>query len=158
MTDLLDITPSQDGYSLSDSVSGVLTSLKGGVGRSRMDLFNTSYLVNVTWKLNRTRYETLAAFHNTHQGEPFLMDLVVDSPFLTRHEVAFLPGTFRLDSISGATYGVSAALEVVPIPAVEADDERIMFLFETYGGDPGTDALPNALERLVNVVMPENMG
>lgn len=155
--DLLDLTPSQDGYSMADAASSVASDLKGGLSRTRRDLLDASYSVDLSWKLNRARYDVLRAFHDAHRGVPFLMDLVADSPFLTRHTVTFVTGSFQLASVEGATYVVNASLEVIPIPPDAETDETIIFLFETYGGDPGTDALTNMLERLVNVVMPDYM-
>lgn len=156
--DLLDILPSRDGYAMRDGSSNLTTRLKGGLSRSRRDLLAATYEVDLQWNLNRSRWETLKAFHDTHQGVTFLMDLITDQPTLTRHEVNFIPGSFQLNKVEGSTFTVSAAIEVVP-DDVDADmDETIMLLFETYGSDePGSEALLLALAELVNVDLPAGL-
>lgn len=156
--DLLDILPSQDGYAVRDAASSDRTALKGGLSRTRRDLISSSYIVDVKWRLNLTRYETLRAFHDAHVGDAFLMDLIIDEPTLTRHSADFIPGSFQLDGVEGSTYTVTAVLEVVPLPVDVDMDEILMLLFETYGEtEGGTASLMFALEQLVNVDMPASM-
>ena len=151
--DLLNLTPSRSRYSLREGSPNLTTRLKGGLSRSRRDLVDMSYSATVSWRVGPQAYAALCDFYETHRGVTFLLDLIVDQPELTRHQVNFEPGTFRLESVSGSAYVVSATLEVRPLAVDESVDEAVMDLFEIYGAETG--ALLALLEQLVNVDLPE---
>ena len=154
----LKLPPDQSGYSVKDGTEVVSTKLDGGASRYRRDVLRSTSTVSAQWTASPKQYKYLRAFFKsvTIAGAvPFLIDLLLDEPFLTEHKAYFVPGSMSLSQQQGMTYFVQAQLEVYPI--VQNDAANISYV-EMYGalGDIGANVL-NRLAKLVNVDMPGSL-
>lgn len=152
----LNLTPAQDGYAVADADDQVLRAkVSAGPSRTRLDMLGAPSDVAVTFHLTDAEYQYWRAFFRSTIGYgslPFLMDLLLDQPDLTEHEVKIVPGSTRLSGQRGLLYVVQARLEVKPSMEDADLDEAIAMLFAEYGDDaPNILAL---LEKLVNVDLP----
>lgn len=142
---LLTLVPSQEGYSFSDRPMVNSVDLQGGLSRVRRDLLQANGDATVQWRCNKARYEALRAFYRatTENGSvPFELDLIVDDPDLTRHTVNWMPGTFQLAEMDGATYVVTAELEVKTLTPDTVADLAIIALFDANGTADHLDGCP----------------
>jgi hypothetical protein len=70
--------------------------------------------VTVHWVTDRAGYVALRSFYLQQIAVPFLIDLILDQPYLTEHVATFVSGTFKLESFEGLTYSVTADLFAMP--------------------------------------------
>jgi len=144
----LNLLPEQSSYVYGNDGSIISTTLDGGYSRSRVDQFKSTSIINCTWRLYDYHYQYFRAFWTviTEKGVyPFLIDLILDQPYLEEYEAKFVPGTLNMSNPEGLTYEISADLEVIPV----RDDEYSQSLIDAYTAD-GYGYL-NLLEKLVNV-------
>lgn len=146
------LTPAQDGYAAQDADDAVLRAkVSAGPSRTRLDMLGAPADVSVTFQMNPNEYQYWRAFFRSTIVEgslPFLLDLLLDFPELTEHQVKIVPGSARLSGQRGLLYVVSMRLEVKVVEADADLDATVAMLFEQYG-DQG-DAILISLERLVN--------
>jgi hypothetical protein len=156
----LALTPTTSSYSIDESIAEVVrVQLQGGAGRYRRDIIGSTKIVNCTWITNSTGWEYLNAFYrvnNSQGGASFKMDLVISESVPKEHDVRFIPSTFKLSSIDGDMYTVTASLEVTPLKYSLDDDMNLLDIVGYYGIH-GTGAVFNQLEHLVNVDLPKSM-
>jgi len=152
----LNLTPAQDGYSVTDPDDAVLRAkVSAGPSRTRLDMLGATSTVAVAFHLTDAEYQYWRAFFRGVIGygsQPFLMDLLMDQPDVTEHEVKIVPGSTRLTGQRGLLYVVVATLEVKPNTEDADMDAAIAMLYAEYGEDA-----PNILadlEKLVNVDLP----
>lgn len=112
----LALTPDSSGYSAKFGNEVLSAKLAGGRSRRRRDIIGASHNVSVEWIMTPDEYSYLKLFYAERQNGalPFLMDLILDGPFPLEYEVSLVEDTFKLASQAGATYIVTAELEVVP--------------------------------------------
>lgn len=152
------IPPNQSGYSVSVGQETISTKLDGGASRFRVDILNASSDVTCSWTVGPDNYEYLRRFYlvNIKNGnEPFLIDLILDSPMPTQYTARFIPGSWGLTGQQGHTYTVGCQLE---IEAIEHDydyDEAIIMLISEYGSEEAALEILNLLDKLVNHDLPE---
>lgn len=147
--------PDQETYALTDGTAVVSTQLDGGSARYRTDLLDVAGSVVVQWTLDPSKYNYWKAFFKTkiQSGAlPFALDLYMDLPILTTHEVHIVPGTLTLSSQSGLTFVLGCTLEAIPLPTDDDANNAYIFLYDTYG-DGGSQVL-SLLEKLCNVDLP----
>jgi hypothetical protein len=115
--DVFPYPPDQDGYNVTDGPETISVDLDGGAPFVRRDQLGTYATVICQWTLGPVEFAAVRTFYKTTTVSgslPFLIDLIVDSPALTRHKAYFKPSTFKLNSQSGLTYVVGATLLVNP--------------------------------------------
>lgn len=155
------LIPDKSSYSDVAATQTVGVKLDGGLSKYRRDQIGGGDLVNVQFTINRFDYEYLRAFFRTsvQQGsEAFLINLIIDDGGLELYESYFVPGSFRLASHRGATYQVSAQLEVKSPPPDTAFDETLILLVEEYGGGKQVLNMLNGFDKLVNIDFPDAIG
>ena len=112
MTDTLDLTPSEAGYSVLFGSGVVMTEVEGGPSRFMVDNIRPSHKVQLQWATNAAGYDYLASFYERNVGRGFNIQLIIDDSGLETYKAFFEPQGFRLTRITGGTYEVSARLEV----------------------------------------------
>lgn len=151
----LALIPAQDGYGADDADDAVLRAkLSAGPSRTRLDMLGAPSQVTATLQLDDGEYQYWRAFFRTVIAEgalPFLMDLLLDQPSLTEHEVK-LAAAPRLSGQKGLLYVVQLRLEVKPLPADNDADAALAMLYAEYGMD--ASVILADLEHLVNVDLP----
>lgn len=148
----LRLIPQQSSYSVEDGTDVIRTELDGGAGRYRRDVVGSASRATVAWNLTQAEYAYMRAFYRTatqYGSEPFLMDMVLNSPDLTEHKAFFFPGSLKLNSIKGLTYSVSAEVEVVPNVEDTDFDTSLLDLFDAYDGSYVPTL--NQLEQFTNI-------
>lgn len=120
MTSKLILPPDQSSYSVGygNDILAVRNDSPGSaVKRNQV---NNSPTLDAVWICEEDDYNYLVKCHRasvTRGGERFRIDLMLDdSTKLVEYYAKFVPGTFKLTGIAGATYYVSAQLEIEPIP------------------------------------------
>jgi hypothetical protein len=147
----LPFRPLRDGYSFEPLDVARTQELRGGLGRSRLDLVGVVYRVDLRWSLGLADLDRFMAFYRTvrDQGNAaFTVPLVVEGSGVQSHVARFVPGSLRTGDRQATKSVVSASLIVQPNPSSAAGDESLMDLYETYGD--GVEAVLNALAKLVN--------
>lgn len=147
----LPFRPLRDGYSFEPLDAARTQELRGGLGRSRLDLIGVVYRVDLRWRLGLADLDRFMAFYRTvrDQGNAaFTVPLVVEGSGVQSHVARFVPGSVRTAERQATQLVVSASLIVQPSPSSPAGDESLMDLYETYGND--AEAVLNALAKLVN--------
>lgn len=155
---VLGLTPSVDGYTASRGDTMISTNPGQGPSAVRLDRFNTPTRLNVSWNVGPADYGYLVAFYYTAIREgalPFLMDSIVDHPLVRQLEAKMIPGSFTLSGVKGITYQVRADVDVVPV--LSPDFDALMLDMYAEGGEFWGDFI-DMLDRLVNVVMPDDLG
>ena len=127
----LAIPPDKESYSVEDGESTLAVQLEGGAARYRADYIGATAKITVKWTLDAQKYDYLRAFYRqTNDGaDSFLADLIFDRSVPTEYECHFIPKTFKLNGHSGATYIVTAQLEVAPNPPDDATDQTLISQF-----------------------------
>lgn len=113
----LKIQPNQAGYGVQRGDTVLFQELDGGAGRYDRDIQRKSHTITVAWTVNAAKYEYLHAFYlvwSQNPSEAFLADLIIDNAELAEYQCYFR-SPVNLTGKSGATYAVSAELEVVAI-------------------------------------------
>ena len=148
----LELIPDQTGYKYGPDGSSITTKLDGGLSKSRLDHANSSAIVNCIWRLKDYNYQYLNAFYKaqTQKGSnPFLIDLLIDQPFIEEYEAKFVPDSWQpIESTAGLTFEVNAELEVVPV----FDEEFAQGIVDTY--TPEGYAYLHNLEELIHIYLP----
>lgn len=155
--DHLRFLPESSSYSATHGFGLLSTDVDGGMPRNRLDQVNAPHTVNVLWKLDVEEYEELAFFfRRTVRGGalPFTMDLIIDRGGLTRYECQLIPASFRLTEARGHGRIVQAQVYCLSVDDTVGIDESI----EVLGGVRAARQIIVAVERLVNIVMPEEIG
>ena len=143
----LELTPEQSTYAVGNDNSVISTSLTGGYSRSRVDVANSSAIVQCTWRLKDYEYQYFRAFFQsiTYKGTAvFLIDLLLEQPYLEEYQAKFVPDSVEMANPEGLTYEVQAELEVIPI----VDEEFNLALIGVY--DVNGFQYLNDLDILVN--------
>jgi len=156
----LTIPPDQASYSTKDGNETLSVKLDGGQSRYRRDILEASSAVTVVWSATPGQFQYLRAFYKTvalRGALPFLIDLYLDLPTLTEHEVHFVPGSFGLTGQRGLQFTVSAQLEVKPLEVDDEYNETIVMLYNEYGSLEVAKATLDQLAQLVNVDMPGSL-
>ncbi|RTL04406.1 hypothetical protein EKK58_10560 [Candidatus Dependentiae bacterium] len=150
------ITPSENGYSVTDGNEIASTKLDGGLSKSRKDKENAAAIVSVKWTvLSKLEYEYIRAFYRTPAktgANEFLIDLLMDDTGMTEHIAKFVPGSFKTDEVDANTYGISAQLEVKPLDEDEDYNNGLVASYNAYGTD--YENFYNMLSNFVNVQLP----
>jgi hypothetical protein len=126
----------QDSYQVVDQRVTRSVDTKGGGPRRRLDLLDASVRVLATWKLSAAKYAALRTFYRTTTKRGALVFqayLILDSSSLTLHDCNFVTGTFRLVSIDGGTYTVTAELEAIPAADDAGADATVMAAYAGTG-------------------------
>lgn len=154
----LSLAPDENGYTANDGEGSLSSKLDGGASKYRKTYMNAPTKVTCQWTCNASDYAYLRTFYNIHEygTKPFLMDLVMHTPYLDEYEVRFIANTFRLTKVQGDSYIVRADLEVIPNDPDATYDEGFVVSYEAFGED-ATYAF-GLLETLVNVNFDEAMG
>lgn len=140
----LALPPEQASYSVSATEDILTVKLRGGLSRSRKDAINSACIINCTWRLNVGDYQYFRAFFNTATQKgllPFLIDLLLEQPYLEEYEARFIPDTVTMSEPLGLSRLCSAQLEVIPVVDTEMDEILILIY--------GTDIL-NYIEHFAN--------
>jgi hypothetical protein len=150
----LRIPPDKKTYTRKPGNTVVSSKLAGGLSRQRADVLGASNEVTVTWTVDTFGYEYLCAFFNTattHGALPFTADLILDTVVLAEYTCYFVPDTFMLSEHLGATYIVTATLEVEPIVDNYIRDYSILLMYGVANTEDSMNLYLNTLEHLVNV-------
>ena len=142
----LTLPPDQFSYVYNPAKDVVSIELDGGLSKSRRDIQGSAAIIDCNWFLNLADYQYFRAFFNfnTKKGaQSFLIDLLVDQPYLEEYEAKFVPDSVTMDNPIGLSRKITARLEIVPIEDSDFD-EMILLLHD------GTEIL-NLLEKLTNV-------
>lgn len=129
---------------------------RGGRPRQRRIAARGTLRVRASWTLVPETYALFVGFyeHATAHALPFAVDAIAEGD-TSRCLAHFIPGSLRQEGITGGSYKVSAELDVVPNLMDPSHDVSIVELFELYG--TGMAGVIASLDRLVNVVMPEEI-
>lgn len=150
------VTPEQANYGVEFGNEVLSAQLSGGASRTRRDFIGAVATVTVSWTIGINDARYLQAFYRTATANaslPFLIDLVLDNPDLSEYQAKFVPGTFKLNGVSGLTTSYSANLEVKPhVPDVD-DDNLLMDAYEAFGDESVFDFF-DLLADFVNVQFP----
>ena|SRR3569833_1489523 len=99
--------------------------LKGGAGRYRLDLLNSTHLVSVAVNLSPQAYRYWKAFYRqsiSYGSLPFQVQLILESDQPTLHTVNIIPGSMKLARLAGLSYTLQMTLEVTPDEPDDLDD------------------------------------
>lgn len=132
----LTLPVSQKGYQVVDPKVVLTAATKGGGPRRRLDMLDASVRVMATWELNALKYAQLRTFYRTTTKRgalAFQLYLVLDDATPTLHDCHFVTGTFKLASISGGTYTVTAELEVIPAADDATADNALIASYSGTG-------------------------
>ena len=141
----LQLRPEQSTYVFNPAEDVVSVTVEGGASRSRRTVIGSHAIIDCTWTLNFADYQYLRAFYHSvgKQGSaPFLIDLLLDQPYLEEFEAKFVPDTFEMSEPIGLSFKQSAQLEVKPKNDTDYYD-AIVLLY-------GDDLFLNQLEQLAN--------
>lgn len=113
----LALAAERSGYSAVAGESTKRRAVAGGRSRFRRDMIGARTGVSVQWQLDAGEYDYLLSFYRaaTDGGAlPFLIDLLMDGPFVAEYEASFASGPPSLVGVSGETFTIRATLEVKP--------------------------------------------
>ena len=112
----LQLTPDQANYQFAASNDVIRTKVAGGAARYRLDQLNSDQGVDIQFTLNPTEYQYLRAFYKYCGlgADPFLMDLILETPDLQEYVAHFRPNTWKLTAVKGNSYTVKMTLDVAP--------------------------------------------
>ena len=141
------VLPDEASYSYGSDNSVISNALSGGMSRSRIDQINSAAIISCSWTVNPSEYQYIRAFFNfyTSRGvKPFLIELILDQPYLEVYEAKFVANSMVTEDNEGLSYTIEAELEVVP-KYDPIHDELILIIYEQGGMD-----YINLFERFVN--------
>ena len=144
----LPFRPEKSSYRYTPNSEVVVVQLDGGSSRRRKDIAEASSIVECTFFLYADEFQFFTAFYqfNLARGaKPFLLDMLLEQPYLEEKQCAFLEDTFESRQI-GLSFEVTCQLEVVSTQ----DDDFAEMIIELYNQD---DDYLNVLEELVNVYL-----
>lgn len=138
--DKLLLKPQKSSYAVQPPEDEVIRQqLQGGAGFYRADILGGTSLVDVSFSTDAKGHQYLWAFFRASTGrgsEPFLIDLILETPDFVESTAHFIPGSLRLTSTDGITYNNSCQLEVEATEEDEEFDAAVVLLYEVAGGDP----------------------
>jgi len=111
------LCPTQSGYGAQFDEGIITAKLDGGPSFRRLDVPGAPIMVNVGWVLTHEQYCTFMGLYRTWArsgGDPFLIDLILETPDAAEYVASFVPGSVRLTSKNGSAFMVSAQLEALP--------------------------------------------
>lgn len=136
----LDLAPESTRFSAACGSAILRAAVAGGRSRGRLDQLGAPFTVNCQWQCTVGEFAYLGAFYRSlinHGSEPFLIDLPIGYAMPAEQEAKFLPGSFNLSSISGATHFCSASLEVkAPVRNAVEDAALVAARAAAVGGLP----------------------
>ena len=150
------LTPTQASYSVEDGLPGIIrTDLKGGPPRYRKDFEGTAPIVNVQWVVTKGGYDYLCAFKRVFEAnvDPFLIDLIIGEAELRECSAKLIPQSFRLQTVTGTAYTVTAQLDVTPPEYSLDDDMAYLWLFAIFNS--GWEAWINRLHHILHDIAPK---
>ncbi len=116
MTAKLPFLSEQDGYNGEFSQDAVGVKLAGGAMRIRADFTGAASQVKLSFLLNQqSEYAQFMSFWNfeTRRGTlPFLVDVILESPFPMQHMCRMIPGSLRMSKVEGHSRRVTMDVEV----------------------------------------------
>lgn len=130
--EVMGIDPGSSSYSVTRGDELIQAKPSMGPAGIRAGLQRQSATVKVSWTTNPRGYEYLMAFYFTGIREgalPFRITLILDRSAPTEYVALLIPGSLSLDGARGATYGVSAELEIVPEPRNAVFDAAVLAAF-----------------------------
>lgn len=112
--------PDQQGFSIEEQAQVAHRALPGGLSWRRLDVVGgATRFYDVAWVTGREGFQYLSDFHDENVGrnaEVFQVDLFGPTATLVEVDANFVPGSFRLESVTGHEFTVRAKLEVEPFP------------------------------------------
>lgn len=133
------LQPERNGYSATQGEESLRVQLDGGLGRTRRDILDAAWQVQLTFICDEEEYNYLMAFYREAAGHgalEFTIDLYTKDATLRTCNAKFMPGGPRLASQSGLAYTVTADIEVIPPYSAtqSTDDQGIIDDFEDAHG------------------------
>ena len=153
----LTLPPDQAGFAFTPEPE-VLRSQGVAGSRYRRDVIGAPNEYNVVWSLGPDESEYLKSFYDLNEyqgGEPFLIDLYMDTSQLQELEAHFIPGTFKLQAQQGLLFTWGAQLEVKPPERDYEVLEDLMELTTLYGSYAELRKVVNLLAELANESLPD---
>lgn len=144
----LPFIPEKSSYIYNVNRDVVSVELDGGLPRKRRDIAGSASRVECTWFLLPHQYQYFMAlyrFELKRGALPFLVDLLIEQPYLEEMKASFVADSLSMKQI-GLSFEVSAELEVVPVS--DDDFDEIVTLF--YDDNNAENPLWNQLEQLSN--------
>lgn len=144
---VLNFRPEQSSYEVESGESSISVALDGGLSRIRRDHVGAASLIKCQWILQPGEYQYWKAFYNTQLefgSLPFLIDLLLDQPFLEQYVARFIPGTISTEW-RGLTAIQQARIEAVPVISADFDFMTLLLHIEAPNG-----GYTEALEQLTN--------
>lgn len=111
------LCPAQAGYSAQFDEGIISAKLDGGPPFMRLDIPGNPVNVSATWVLSGDHYCVFQGLYRDWArtgGDPFYIDLILESASPSTYEATFVPGSVRLASKSGDVYTVNAQLLAMP--------------------------------------------
>lgn len=118
--------PVQAGYGAQFGTGIISTGLTGGPDFMRLDTSGNVHTVSVSWVVGSDDYCELMGFVRDWErsgGDPFTIDLRLETPDPQEYEATFEPGSVRLQSVNGNAFTVAATLHVMPLFVEACNDE-----------------------------------
>ena len=112
---VLELLPERAGYRTRPKGRVLRATYNGAQGRYRRT-YDGPGEVRVQWALDAPQYDTIVGFYRDtlkNGALPFSIDLVMEDSTPETHTARIIPGTFRLRSIEGEEFTVTARLELV---------------------------------------------
>lgn len=112
--------PDQQGFSIEEQAQVAHRALPGGLSWRRLDVVGgATRFYDVAWVTGREGFLYLSDFYDENVGrnaEVFQVDLFGPTATLVEVDAHFVPGSFRLESVTGHEFTVRAKLEALPFP------------------------------------------
>lgn len=118
--------PLQAGYGAQFGSGIISTELPGGLPWSRLDTTGNVHNVSATWVLGPDDYCEFMGFVRNWEnsgGDPFSIDLRLETPEALAYEAMFQPGSVALQSVNGNVFTVAGTLLVMPLFIDPCTDE-----------------------------------
>lgn len=118
--------PAQAGFGAQFGTGVISTDLPGGLPWSRLDTTGNVHRVPATWVLGADDYCEFMGFVRNWEnsgGDPFTVDLRLETPDTQTYEATFEVGTIALQSINGNAFTVAGTLLVMPLFLDPCTDE-----------------------------------
>ena len=120
----LPFPPQSDSYQLTNGSDSVEVQVEGGRSRKRRDYSSKPFELNVSWVLDQGEYQYFKSFYNTAIAKgslPFLVDLIIDNPFLEEYAAHIKADTLVTSDPKGLAIFVTAKLEILPRTTTDFD-------------------------------------
>lgn len=132
------LCPAQAGYSAQFDEGIISTQLDGGMPFMRLDVPGAPVMVNASWVLSEAEYCVFMGLYRDWArtgGDPFYIDLILETSQPEEYVASFVPGSIRLVSKNGPGLTVSAQLRAMPRVVDPCDDycASVAILSAYYG-------------------------